>query len=149
MFVKRCWEEEIKFWRFIAWLYDCSFAHYCRKSFKSIDTEKDRIISGNNIHMSRIMTKPTKWHMRPAKTQISLGIRPPSLIRVFAVRMKLGSLATHWAHSEDPDQTGRMPRLIWVFAGALSFCWFCHEAAHLNFCSKSLHWRQSSFFFLC
>ena len=30
---------------------------------------------------------------------------------------KLGSLATHWAHSEDSDQTGRMPRLIWVFAG--------------------------------
>ena len=30
---------------------------------------------------------------------------------------KLGSLATHWAHSEDSDKTGRMPRLIWVFAG--------------------------------
>ena len=30
---------------------------------------------------------------------------------------KLESLATHWAHSEDSDQTGRMPRLIWVFAG--------------------------------
>ena len=30
---------------------------------------------------------------------------------------KLGSLATHRAHSEDSDQTGRMPRLIWVFAG--------------------------------
>ena len=30
---------------------------------------------------------------------------------------KLGPLATHWAHSEDTDQTGRMPRLIWVFAG--------------------------------
>ena len=29
----------------------------------------------------------------------------------------LGSLATHWAHSEDSDQTGRMPRLIWVFVG--------------------------------
>ena len=30
---------------------------------------------------------------------------PPSLIRVFAVRMKqLGSLATHKAHSEDSDQ---------------------------------------------
>ena len=25
--------------------------------------------------------------------------------------------ATHWAHNEDSDQTGRMPRLIWVFAG--------------------------------
>ena len=30
---------------------------------------------------------------------------------------KLGSLATHWTHSEDSDQTGRMPKLIWVFAG--------------------------------
>ena len=47
--------------------------------------------------MSRLMTKPTKRHVRPAKTQISLGIRPvirvftvrmPSLIRVFAVSMK-------------------------------------------------------------
>ena len=39
---------------------------------------------------------------------------PPSLIRVFAVRMKQAwDLATHWAHSEDADQTGRMPRLNW------------------------------------
>ena len=30
---------------------------------------------------------------------------------------KLGSLATHWAQSEDSDQTGWIPRLIWVFAG--------------------------------
>ena len=62
--------------------------------------------------------------MRPAKTQINLGIRQPgflaslgswpSLIRAWR---KLGSLATHWAHSKDSDQTGRMPRLIWVFAG--------------------------------
>ena len=34
-------------------------------------------------NMSHLMTKPTKWHVRPAKTQISLGIRP-----VFTVRMK-------------------------------------------------------------
>ena len=31
---------------------------------------------------------------------------------------KLGSLATHWMQSEDSDQTGQMPRLIWVFAGS-------------------------------
>ena len=30
---------------------------------------------------------------------------------------KLGSLAIHWVHSEDSDQTGRVPGLIWVFAG--------------------------------
>ena len=29
---------------------------------------------------------------------------------------KLGSLPTHSAHSKDSDQTGRIPRLIWVFA---------------------------------
>ena len=45
--------------------------------------------------------------------------RAPSLIRVFAVRIKkkLGSLAIHWAHSEDSDQTGRVSRMICVFAG--------------------------------
>ena len=44
----------------------------------------------------------------------------PSLIRVFAVRMKKAwvlSYSTHWAHRKDSDQTGRRPRLIWVFAG--------------------------------
>ena len=30
---------------------------------------------------------------------------------------KHGSLAIHWARSKDSAQTGRMPRLIWVFAG--------------------------------
>ena len=36
------------------------------------------------VNMSRIMTKPTKCRVRPAKTQIRLGIP----IRVFAVRLK-------------------------------------------------------------
>ena len=29
----------------------------------------------------------------------------------------IGSLATQKAHGKDSDQTGQMPRLIWVFAG--------------------------------
>ena len=141
------------------------------------------------FHMSRSMTKPTKWTVCPAETPISLGIHPVwsvftvrpmgsqrtklsscgqwRLIRLglcpgwsesslgthgqffflfffslhfltckwaatlqnqqwgicpvwsessLSARRKLGSLATHLAHSEDSDQTGRMPRLIWVFA---------------------------------
>ena len=55
--------------------------------------------------------------MCPAKTQISLGVRPVWSESLLSAWRKLGSLATHWAHSEDSDQTGRMPRLIWVFAG--------------------------------
>ena len=66
--------------------------------------------------MSRDMTKPTRLSLRLAKTQISLGIRPV---------WSESSLCAQWvakdpsflhADKEDSDQTGRMPRLIWVFA---------------------------------
>ena len=58
-----------------------------------------------------------KVSVRPAKTQISLGIRPV---------WSESSLCAQWvakdprflhADSENSDQTGRMPRLIWVFTG--------------------------------
>ena len=55
--------------------------------------------------------------VRSAKTQISLSIRPVWSESSLSAWRKIGSLATHWAHSEDSDQTGRMPRLMWVFAG--------------------------------
>ena len=57
----------------------------------------------------------------PAKTRISLGIRPV---------WSESSLCAQWvakdpsflhADSEDSDQTGQMPRLIWVFTGRM-----CH-----------------------
>ena len=60
--------------------------------------------------------KTNKMSVRPAKTQISLGICPVWSESSLSPR-NLGCLATHWAHSEDSDQTGQMPRLIWVFAG--------------------------------
>ena len=42
----------------------------------------------------------------------------PSLISVFAVRMKKAWVLSYpLSASEDSDQTGQMPRLIWVFAG--------------------------------
>ena len=45
-------------------------------------------------------------------------VHPLSLISLpLSAWRKLGPLTTYWAHSEDSDQTGRMPRLIWVFAG--------------------------------
>ena len=67
---------------------------------------------------------------------------PPSLIRVFLSTWHLGSLATHWAHSEDFDQTGRMPRLmtgriprlIRIFAGRT-----CHIVGFVRRQLKFLH----------
>ena len=61
--------------------------------------------------------KTNKITVRPAKTPISLGIRPV---------WSESSLCTQWvakdpsflhADSEDSDQTERITRLIWVFAG--------------------------------
>ena len=58
-----------------------------------------------------------KVSVRPAKTQISLGIRPV---------WSESSLCAQWVgkdpsflpvESKDSDQAGQMPRLIWVFAG--------------------------------
>ena len=60
--------------------------------------------------------KTNKLHMCPANTQISLGIRPVWSESSLSAWRKIWSLATHWVHSKDSDQTGRMPRLIWVFA---------------------------------
>ena len=88
------------------------------------------------MHLSRLMSESIKWHMRPAKTQISLGIRPVWSEASLAAWRKLGSLATHWAHSEDSDQTGRMggcPGWSDSSLGAQTFCWFYHEVAHLSF----------------
>ena len=69
------------------------------------------------VKLSRLMTKPTKWHVRPAKTQISLGIRPVWSESSLYAQWVDKDLSFLHADSEDSDQTGRLPRLIWVFAG--------------------------------
>ena len=68
----------------------------------------------NDHNLSRLITKPTKWPVRPAKTWISLGIRP--VWSVFAVR-SLVAKDPRFLHtdSEDSDRTWQKPRLIWVF----------------------------------
>ena len=54
--------------------------------------------------------KTNEVGVRPAKTQISLGIRPVWPESSLSAWKNIGSLATHWAHNS--DQTGRMPSLI-------------------------------------
>ena len=88
------------------------------------------------------MTEPTKWHVRPAKTQISLGICP--VWSVFAVCMK-----KYWVLSY-PLSTQHRHWSDWVDAQAdlslglvhMPFCRLCHELAHLFFiyiyCTKTM-----------
>ena len=70
------------------------------------------------FNVNHRMTKPTIWPIRPAKTQISLGIRPVwSESSLCAQWVAQGPSFRH-ADVKGFGQTGRMPRLIWVFAGA-------------------------------
>ena len=54
--------------------------------------------------------------VRPAKTQISLGIRPVWSESSLCAQWVAKDPSFRHADSEDSDQTGRMPTLIWVFA---------------------------------
>ena len=77
--------------------------------------------------------KTNKMSVRPAKTPISLSIRPV---------WSESSLCAQWvpkdqsflhADSEDSDQTGRMPRLIWVFAErTATLLFFFHVTAYFK-----------------
>ena len=71
--------------------------------------------------------------VRPVKTQIKLGICPVWSESSLSAWRKVGSLATHWAHSEDwsdwADAQADLS-LCWVH---ISVCWFCHEAAQIIF----------------
>ena len=83
-------------------------------SIKATYHNNTRYLDG---HLSHLITKPAKWHMRPAKTQISLGFRPVrSESSQCAQWVAEGPRFLH-ADSKGSDQTGRMPRLIWVFGG--------------------------------
>ena len=62
--------------------------------------------------MSRDMSKTNKMSVRPAKTQISLGIRPVRLESLLCAQWVAKDPRFLHADSEDSDQTGRMPRLI-------------------------------------
>ena len=79
------------------------------------------------------MTKPTKWHVCPAKTQISLGIRPVWSESWLSLWRNLGTLATHWVHSKDWSD--------WADAQAdLSLRW-----AHSHFVGFIMRWLKYTF----
>ena len=67
-------------------------------------------------NLSHLMTKPTKWHVRLAKPQISLGICQVWSESLLSAWRKIGSLATRCEHSEDWSDWVDA-QLIWVLPG--------------------------------
>ena len=77
----------------------------------------------HRFSLSHNMTKPTIWVCAQQRLRSAWASAQSDQSSLSAWR-KLGSLATHWAHSEDSDQTGQMPRLIWVFTLRTHFVGF-------------------------
>ena len=75
-------------------------------------------------YLSGLMSKPTKWHVRP------VGIRPVWSEPSLSAWRKLGSSAIE--HTvKTLIRLGGCPGWSESSLGAQTFCWFCHEVAHL------------------
>ena len=62
------------------------------------------------------MTKPTKWHVRPTRSQISLGIRPVWSVSSQCAQWAAKDSSFIHADSEGSDQTGRGTCHLWVLS---------------------------------
>ena len=75
--------------------------------------------------------KTNKMACAPSEDSDQPG-HPPSLIRVFAVRMKKPWVLSYPVSAERRlIRLGRCPGWSESSLGAHSFCWFCHVVAHM------------------
>ena len=88
------------------------------------------ILGPLKCYTSHDMTKTNKMSVHPAKTQISLGIRQVGSESSLCAQWVAKDPSFLHADSEDSDQTERMPRLIWVFAGRTLILLVLSCAAH-------------------
>ena len=102
---RRLWSDRVDCWLVLSCRGSTVFGLFKNLAFAS--------------RLSHSMTKPTKRHLHPAKTHISLGIRlvwsEPSL----SAWRNRGSLAIHWVHSENSES---------LLDAQVIFCFF-HAAA--------------------
>ena len=77
------------------------------------------------------MIKPTKWHVRPAKTQTSWASAQSDQRLRCPHKESLGAELPIKRTTKTLIRLGEYPGCPESSLGALSFCWFCHEAAQL------------------
>ena len=92
-----CVNPEIRFKVSFSMNQSDKFTHYLSTKHTSayLQRQLTTLIIGN---IWAATWKNNKMSVRPAKTQISLGFWSESSLSAWR---KIGSLATHWAHSED------------------------------------------------
>ena len=99
-------------WNSIIWRHLCNVQGTIKINSSLLSYKIDK--------MSCLVTKPTKWLCAQRRLRSAwASAQSDQSLRCSHEESLIWSLATHWADSEDSDQTGRMPRLISVFAGML------------------------------
>ena len=105
-------------------LYTASNVKHIYNNYLISSFISDTLLNSIN-YMSRLITKSTKWHVRPAKTMLSL-------IRVFAVMKKAWVLTYPLNAQRRLIGLGGCPGCSESSLDAHSFCWFYHEVAHMS-----------------
>ena len=95
----------------------CNGTLECSYKWASITATTFIAMWENVPKMSRNVRKCTFRHVRQATIQISLRIRAVWFESSLYTLRKFVSLIMQNAISDDSDQTARMRRLIWIFAG--------------------------------
>ena len=88
--------------------------------------------------MSQCTTKPTKWHVRTAKTQICLAISPVWSESLLSAWRKIRSWAIHWAHSEDWSDWAVVPPDLSLRWAHIPFCRLCHALTPMSITFRRL-----------
>ena len=93
--------------------------------------QRQPTITWTLMRLGRLTTKPTKWHVRPAKTQISLGIRPVWSESSQGAQWVAEDPMFLLADSEDWSDLAHAQADLSLRWAQRSFCKFCHEADQL------------------
>ena len=91
---------------------------------------------------NHLITKPTKWHVRLAKTQISLGICPVWSESSLSAWRKLGSLAPIECTAKTLIRLGGCPGWTESLLGAQSRCRFFRAVAHMFNLNPSKYFKD-------
>ena len=93
--------------------------------YSLLKTKHFKLLLAHN--MSHNMTKPTKWVCAKGRFRSAQSDQESSLCAQWVAK----DPSFRHVDSEDSDQTGRMPRLIWVFAERTAVLLVCQVAAQL------------------
>ena len=138
----------------LTWLL-CVFKNHFSVSWFRYTVNSWRSAHTNCALLGGAMTKPawaTLWQNQlndcvPSEDLDQPG-HPPSLIRVFAVRMKKPGVPSYPLSAQRSlIKLGRCPGWSESSQGAPSLCWFCHVAPQMVVCKKRVSIMAICIFF--